>query len=49
LSKEKAALRIMAACALGQPQARAERDTFLLAERHSPLGERVRDACLESR
>jgi hypothetical protein len=49
LSKEKAALRIMAACALGQPQARAERDTFLLAERHSPLGERVRDACVGSR
>jgi hypothetical protein len=45
LSKEKAALRIMARCALGRPQARAERDAFLLAERHSPLGERVRDAC----
>jgi hypothetical protein len=49
LSKEKAALRIMAACALGQPQARAQRDAFLFAERHSPLGERVRDACAGSR
>jgi hypothetical protein len=45
LSKEKTALRIMAGCALAAPGARTERDAFLLAEQHSPLGERVRAAC----
>jgi hypothetical protein len=45
LSKEKTALRIMAGCALAEPQARNERDNFLRAEQHSPLGERVRAAC----
>jgi hypothetical protein len=49
MAKEKTALRIMAACALARPDAQRECDAFLRSEQHSPLGERVRQACAELR
>jgi hypothetical protein len=46
LAQEAEALRVMALCELGeQPAARIARDTFLRVQPHSPLAERVRQAC----
>jgi hypothetical protein len=46
LAQEAEALRVMALCELGeQPAARVARDKFLRVQPHSPLGERVRQAC----
>ena len=45
LSEERAGVRVLAGCALGRPDARAQAEKFLRTRATSPFARRVRAAC----